>query len=471
MDVTKAYDKAWLDGIMYVLHKEGVQNRLWLLVKKLNSNLKTTIMTKHGPTDEIEITDSIRQGGVLAVTMYAVLIDEINKEIAKTNYGIDIPNIDLIIACLEWVDDVVLAELKAEFMQILLHITNHISQKYHIEFGMIKTKCLETVGIREKFDLKLGDKDLEKCLIYTYLGLILNHRMNLKDQILTMTGKVEAAYQNLMAVMEDNDFKEVKMEGVWLLVKLCIVPIITYSSEVWEPTKAEMKKLNQMLDKIIKRILMTPEATPREALYIETGLLDIETIIDKKRLSMMARLNRDKSDMMTNILDNPDCKWLKKNKTVMEKYEITDADLQGTEWSTKKTIREKVNIKFRNTFTTQNENKSKLSYYLNGKGDWKPEQTPEYMNILTRKQTSIIFKARTRMTKVKGNYKNGHRNLQCRKCIINTETHTHCLEECTGLHPDNDTKITTEVLFSDTTESLKNSAKTIEKIIEFLENC
>ena len=83
MDVTKAYDKAWLDGIMYVLHKEGVQNRLWLLVKKLNSNLKTTILTKHGPTDEIEITDSIRQGGVLAVTMYAVLIDEINKEILQ----------------------------------------------------------------------------------------------------------------------------------------------------------------------------------------------------------------------------------------------------------------------------------------------------------------------------------------------------------------------------------------------------
>ena len=114
--------------------------------------------------------------------------------------------------------------------------------------------------------------------------------------------------------MDENDLKEVKMEGVWLLVNLWIILIITYSSEVWEPTKAEMKKLNQMLDKIIKRILMTPEATPREALYIETGLLDIETIIDKKRLSMMARLNRDKSDMMTNILDNPDCKWLKKPK-------------------------------------------------------------------------------------------------------------------------------------------------------------
>ena len=154
----------------------------------------------------------------------------------------------------------------------------------------------------------------------------------------------------------------------------------------------------------------------------------------------------------------------------MEKYEITEAELQGSEWSTKRIIREKVNKTFRNTFTTQNENKSKLSYFLNGKGDWKPEQTPEYMNKLTRKQTSIIFKARTRMTKVKGNYKNGHQNLQCRKCNINIESQTHCLEECTGLHPDNNTKITLENLFSDATESLKNSAKEIERILEILEN-
>ena len=93
--------------------------------------------------------------------------------------------------------------------------------------------------------------------------------------------------------------------------------------------KSEMKALNQILDKILKRVLMTPEATPREALYIrkprealyiETGLLDIETIIDIKRLNMMARLNRNKSEMMTAVLNNPDCKWMKRTKETIDKY-------------------------------------------------------------------------------------------------------------------------------------------------------
>ena len=51
LDVTKAYDKAWLDAILYVMHKEGTYLPTWKLVKKkLNSNLKATLKTKHGNT-------------------------------------------------------------------------------------------------------------------------------------------------------------------------------------------------------------------------------------------------------------------------------------------------------------------------------------------------------------------------------------------------------------------------------------
>ena len=34
LDVTKAYDKAWLDAIMYVMHKNGLRDTLWQIVKK-----------------------------------------------------------------------------------------------------------------------------------------------------------------------------------------------------------------------------------------------------------------------------------------------------------------------------------------------------------------------------------------------------------------------------------------------------
>ena len=62
LDVTKAYDKAWLDAIMYVLRKQGIRTKLWHIIKNLNQNISTKIITKYGLTRYIKIKDSIRQG-------------------------------------------------------------------------------------------------------------------------------------------------------------------------------------------------------------------------------------------------------------------------------------------------------------------------------------------------------------------------------------------------------------------------
>ena len=346
LDVTKAYDKAWLDAIMYVLHKQGINSRLWLLVKKLNSNLKTTVLTKHGPTRQITIKDRIRQGGIISVILYALMMDEINKELMEAGKGITVPNTDCKIPSLLWMDDVVLIENEVEKSQELLNITDHTSKKYHVEFGMPKTKHLRTSKKENKIELKLGQQEIEETEKYTYLGEVNNKLMNLKDQIKLIEGKVEAAYQTLLAVAEDREFKGIQMQCIWKLINTCIVPMITYASETWEPNKQEMKKLNQLLDKILRRVLMTPDATPRQALYIETGLLDIETVIDKKRLCMMARLKQDSSVMMNHVLTNPACKWKKKTREIMEKYNVYEWELAEEKFVTRRIISERIREKF-----------------------------------------------------------------------------------------------------------------------------
>ena len=65
--------------------------------------------------------------------------------------------------------------------------------------------------------------------------------MNMKTHIKGIQGKVEAAYQTIVAVAEDQNFKNIKMECIWKLIQTCIVPIITYGCETWEPLKSEMK--------------------------------------------------------------------------------------------------------------------------------------------------------------------------------------------------------------------------------------
>ncbi len=86
---------------------------------------------------------SIRQGGVLSVIQYALLMDEINKEITKQNIGPKLENIQEPIGCLLWMDDVALISNDPIELQQMLNITHEIASRYHIEFGAAKSKILK----------------------------------------------------------------------------------------------------------------------------------------------------------------------------------------------------------------------------------------------------------------------------------------------------------------------------------------
>ena len=100
-----------------------------------HNNLSATIKTKDGPTRPIIIKNSIRQGGVLSGLQYALVMDEIAKEIARKNKGCNIPGHQDKLGCLLWMNDVPLITDTKEEIQEFLNITHKIASKHHIEFG------------------------------------------------------------------------------------------------------------------------------------------------------------------------------------------------------------------------------------------------------------------------------------------------------------------------------------------------
>ena len=105
-----------------------------------------------------------------------------------------------------------------------------------------------------------------------------------------------------------------------------------------------------------------------------------------------------------------------------------------------------------------------MNYYFEGRtSTWTPKQRATYMNKLTRNQASTIFKARTRMLKVRSNYKNGNTNMKCRLCNKEEETQKHALEECEIINETCE-KVTPNKIFNDIDmEELKSTAKQIEQ--------
>ena len=130
-------------------------------------------------------------------------------------------------------------------------------------------------------------------------------------------GKTEAAYQRILTTADSATFYETEMEIIWKAISTNIIPIMTYSGEVYEKKRKKRKQINRIFDNILKRILKTPQSTPRECLYIDTGFPT--DIINKNRLNMRNRIKHGQNSTLKNILDRKEKDgWAMENKEYLK---------------------------------------------------------------------------------------------------------------------------------------------------------
>merc|ERR1712008_433270 len=133
----------------------------------------------------------------------------------------------------------------------------------------------------------------------------------------------------MMSLTGNSDFSQIEMETIWTVFEACVIPTIIYSGESWDPTIKNFKEANQILEGLIKRTLKTPKnGTPREALYIETGLLDPEILIIRNRINMEARIQAGNNQTMKEIMKSTYKEsWAKQNERLKTQLNISNEDM------------------------------------------------------------------------------------------------------------------------------------------------
>ena len=397
------------------------------------------------------------------------MMDQINQAIKQKNLGITIEGTDTQIPSLLWVDDVlIMAETKEE-LQEMLNVINDIAAKYHIEFGMPKSNIMKVAGKEEAIVMMpLGQQAMTQTTKYKYLGFTQTSKNNLQEHLKATRGKTIGAYQKMLQVAGDEKFKNIELQTIWELMETEIAPIALNTAEVWNPTKIENQTHNKIMDDLIKRTLKVPMQTPRESLYIELGILDLEWRRKRNRINMEHRVNKKGSETTkTTMSANIKGGWKEITEEINRKI--------NTQNNTKGHINERINEAFKEAIEKSGSDKSKVKHLVEGKTEeWGVGKRHQYLNELTRNQASALFKARTRMIRAKNNERGAHQKedqLKCRFCKIEEiETQQHILELCPKIHKDETTKITHQEIFAeyDPTKT-KETANKILHIIELLE--
>ena len=158
LDISKACDKAWLDGIMYVLWQNGIRFKIWRLIKLLNTNMTAQIKTKYGLTRVITLSQNIRQGGVLSVTQYAKMVDTMCETLADRGLGTKYGH--LTISSLLLMDDITLIADSPHELQQMLNVIHNQALRHHVMFGEKKCKVI-TIGENHDNNWTLGNIHLD----------------------------------------------------------------------------------------------------------------------------------------------------------------------------------------------------------------------------------------------------------------------------------------------------------------------
>ena len=189
-------------------------------------------------------------------------------------------------------DDVALIHKNKIELQKMLDITDEVAKRYHVKFGQEKSQTI-TIGKNQETKFKLGDMEMDNTETYKYLGITINNKGTMEDHIKKLKGKTEAALQTIFNLAGNKNFNQIEMKTIWKLVETCILPTILYAAETWIPTKGEVEQIQKILDNILKRILQTPPTTPSEIIQLETGIWDIETMIEEKQIMHYHRIHNN----------------------------------------------------------------------------------------------------------------------------------------------------------------------------------
>ena len=84
LDVRKAFDTVWIDGLLFKLFSDlGINGRTWLALKDLYTDIKARVLFAGSLSREFNISQGTGQGRLLAQFLYKVYINGLLKTLSE----------------------------------------------------------------------------------------------------------------------------------------------------------------------------------------------------------------------------------------------------------------------------------------------------------------------------------------------------------------------------------------------------
>ena len=305
LDISKAFDKVWHEGLLYKLKSMGISGELYNLLENYLSGRFQRVILNGQTSSWRPVLAGVPQGSILGPLLFLIYINDLPNEL-KSNAKL-------------FADDTSLYTIvkdKNESANILNNDLQLIS-KWGYQWKMLfnpdpKKPAQEVLFSRKKQlqnhpNISLNNIQVERLGHQKHLGLILDEKLNFKkhdDGAISKVNKGISVIKKLRHTLP--------RKSLITIYKVFLRPIIDYGDIIYDQPNDDSfcEKLESIQYKAALAITGAIQGTSRDKIYNELGLESLKARRWYKRLTCILKImNEQAPNYLINLIP-------KRNQTI-----------------------------------------------------------------------------------------------------------------------------------------------------------
>ena len=270
LDLSKAYDSVFLEGLLQKLHKRfNVQGRMWRWLRAFLMDRTFAIIDDNMKSASFKCSRGVPQGSVLAPILFACYIDDL---VEKMRGDVD---------CLLYADDAVLIPKASDHIQQLTALQFCVARcglwasEWKMCFSPTKSVVMHfhhPKDVPVPYTIQMNKNNLPVVDTFKYLGIWFqsngsydyHHSMNLIQ--------LQSTCRMIERIIPRPNFDIPSPRALATLVNACMISKIQYGIAITGISEPMARKYQSLLARPLRRRLNLPFGTNNQSVLIEHGI-------------------------------------------------------------------------------------------------------------------------------------------------------------------------------------------------------
>ena len=283
IDIEKAYDSVWREGLLFKLKEMGIRGRVWGWIRNFLTDRRAVINMGGERAQEFETNIGLPQGSVISPLLFVLFVADCYKEVAcqKVKFADDGT---IWKTGKDWLK--LLEELKTDFRHVCLW-----ASRWRVKLSILKTEfCIFSLDNHileeaRKYEFVTDGQKVQHNPTPKILGVTLDEKLKFERH----TEQLERKASKTLALLRRVKETEVMNSKCMLqLYKALVAPQLEYAAAVWQVGNCDC--LEKIQRKGLAMCLGVPGTAGLAAVEVEAGVRPLELRREELAIRQAARI-------------------------------------------------------------------------------------------------------------------------------------------------------------------------------------